>query len=242
MALGATNLATPRADGDREALRILQVSRRHLTDTRTATVNLFKSLILTAEDHLRSQLRALTTLRQVRHCTHLPVDSDADALTRIRREQLTLLAVQIATLDRLLADNYKQLRTMVKAACPRLLDQPGVGPVTAAAALIAWSHRGRFRSEAAFASLAGVSPIEASSGRINRHRLNRRGDRTFNTAIHTIAKIRRRSDRPTKDYVARRTTEGRTLKEINRSLKRYIARQLFRIMETSLLDKHSHRS
>lgn len=232
-ALAAQHVATPRADGDREALRILTVCRRHYTDTRTATVNLFKSLILTADDELRQQLRALETGPQVRLAAHL-IDADGmDAPSKVRRQQLRTLAAQIGVLDRLMAENLKQIRALVRKVCPALLEQPGIGPITAAIAYTAWSHRGRCRNEAAFAALAGVNPIPASSGRTNRHRLNRGGDRILNSAIHTIAKIRRRCHQPTRDYVARRTADGRNPREINRCLKRYIARQLFRIMEAT---------
>jgi transposase len=235
IALSAEHVATPRADGDREALRILHVARRHYTDTRTATVNLLKSLILTAEDALRRQLRTLSTHDQVRQLCQLEIDTGnaADAAGRIRRTQLRTLATDIAALDRKLADNLTQLRDLVAAMCPALLDQPGVGPVTAAVALIAWSHPGRLRNEAAFAALAGVNPIPASSGRTIRHRLNRGGDRTLNAALHTIALSRRRYHQPTSDYVTRRTAEGKTPKEINRCLKRYIARQIFRLMQAT---------
>ncbi|MFC5008747.1 IS110 family transposase, partial [Dactylosporangium cerinum] len=223
--LAAENTATPRADGDREALRILHACRRHYTDTRTATVNLFKSLILTADDELRDQFRGRNTDQQVRHATGLTADDDTDTLERLRRNQLTALATQIRDIDRLLAANLRQIRDLVTAMCPALLDQPGIGPITAAVALISWSHHGRVRSEAAFAALAGVSPVPASSGRTVRHRLNRGGDRTLNSAIHTIAKSRQRYHQPTKDYITRRTAEGRTPREIIRILKRYIARQ-----------------
>ena len=126
-----------------------------------------------------------------------------------------------------------QQRSLVTRLCPTLLDQPGVGPVTAAIALITWSHKGRLRNEAAYAALAGVNPTPASSGRTTRHRLNRGGDRTLNAALHTIALTRRRCHQPTADYITRRTAEGKTSQEITRSLKRYITRQLFRIMQTS---------
>jgi transposase len=235
IALSAEHVATPRADGDREALRILHVARRHYTDTRTATVNLLKSLILTADDALRRQLRRLNTDQQVRYLGQLDVEPtiEVDAVGRVRRAQLRALATDIAALDQTLADNLTQLRDLVAAMCPTLLDQPGVGPVTAAVALTAWSHPGRLRNEAAFAALGGVNPIPASSGRTVRHRLNRGGDRTLNAALHTIALSRRRCHQPTRDYVARRTAEGKTPKEINRCLKRYIARQLFRLMQAS---------
>lgn len=229
--LAADHAAIPRADGDREALRILHVCRRHYTDTRTATVNLFKSLILTADDQLRDRFRGRSTNQQVRHAVHLSNDGGGSPLEQLCRAQLAALAAQILELDRMLAANLAQIRTLVRAMCPALLDQPGIGPVTAAVALIAWSHHGRVRSEAAFAALAGVNPVPASSGRTIRHRLNRGGDRTLNAALHTIAKSRQRCHQPTKDYITRRTAEGRTPREITRSLKRYIARQIWRIIE-----------
>lgn len=100
--------------------------------------------------------------------------------------------------------------------------------------LVAWSHPGRLRSEAAFASLAGVCPIEASSGLTVRHRLNRGGDRQLNSAIHTIVLVRMREDSETKAYVARRTQEGKTPREIKRCLKRYVARQLHRHLTATM--------
>jgi transposase len=231
--LAADHLATPRVDGDREALRVLHVCRRHYSDTRTATVNLFKSLILTADDELREQFRGRTTVRQLQHAATLAGNTAASTLERLRRTQLRDLAEQIHTLDRTLKDNLADIRALVQTMCPALLEQPGIGPVTAAIALTAWSHHGRFRSEAAFAALAGVSPVPASSGRTVRHRLNRGGDRTLNAAIHTIAKSRQRCHQPTKDYITRRTTEGRTPPEITRNLKRYIARQIWRIIQAT---------
>lgn len=229
--LATDRQAIPRADGDRETLRLLHVCRRHYTDVRTATVNLFKSVILTADDQLRDQFRGRTTIRQVRHAATLTTDTGAP--DPARRATLSTLATQVLELDRQLTANLTQLRTLVKKLCPTLLEQPGVGPVSAAIILTAWSHHGRVRNEAAFAALAGVNPVPASSGRITRHRLNRGGDRTLNAALHTIAKSRQRHHQPTKDYVTRRTTEGRTPREITRSLKRYIARQIWRILEAS---------
>ena len=223
----------PAPTATREALRLLHVCRRHYSDTRTATVNLFKSVILTADDDLREQFRGHSTTRQVQHAATLTHTTAGDALQQLRRTQLASLAEQILTLDRLLIANLTEIRALVATVCPALLDQPGIGPVTAAIALTAWSHHGRVRSEAAFAALAGVSPVPASSGRTVRHRLNRGGDRTLNSAIHTIAKSRQRCHQPTKDYIARRTTEGRTPAEITRTLKRYIARQIWRIIEAT---------
>jgi transposase len=109
---------------------------------------------------------------------------------------------------------------------------PGVGPVVAGTILLAWSHPGRVRSEAAFAALAGTSPIPASSGNTIRYRLNRGGDRQLNRVLTTIVLVRMRRDQATRDYLARLRAEGRTTKEIVRILKRYIARQVFRLLAT----------
>jgi transposase len=97
--------------------------------------------------------------------------------------------------------------------------------------MVSWSHPGRVRSEAAFAKLAGVAPIEASSGTVVRHRLNRFGDRQLNRALHTIVMVRMRQDLETRVYVQRRIEQGKSIREIKRCLKRYVARQLFRKLE-----------
>lgn len=227
--------AEPRADGPREALRMLLVTRRHDTDMRTATVNLFKSLLLGATT-LRETLRGLSTARQVRAVTNLPDNPDTDLETRIRVQALRRAATTIHDLAQAITANEKQLRTLVKQRCPGLLDLPGVGPVTAATLLTVWSHHGRIHSEAALAALGGTSPLEASSGRNIRHRLNRGGDRALNAATHTIATARRRMNHPpTSDYITRRTTEGLSQKEILRCLKRYIIRSLYRFLEANAI-------
>jgi transposase len=125
----------------------------------------------------------------------------------------------------------KELGVLARGMAPALLAPPGVGPVTGAQVLISWSHPGRLRSEAAFAMLAGAAPIEASSGRVVRHRLNRGGDRQLNRALHTIVMLRERYHQPTRRYVARRRAEGKSEREIRRCLKRTAARQLFRLLE-----------
>lgn len=134
------------------------------------------------------------------------------------------------TLDEDLARSRADLTELTARDTPQLLELPGVGAVVAASVLIAWSHPGRVRSEAAMASLAGTCPIPASSGNTVRHRLNRGGGRRLNRALTTITIVRMRIDPDTRAYVARRRAEGRTTKEILRSLKRYITRQLFRTL------------
>ena len=114
---------------------------------------------------------------------------------------------------------------------PALLDEPGVGTIVAAQLLVAWSHHGRLRSEAAFARLAGVAPLPASSGQTVRHRLSRGGDRQLNRALHTIVLHRRHHDPQTKAYIERRLAEGKSRREATRLLKRYVARHLYRLLE-----------
>jgi transposase len=122
----------------------------------------------------------------------------------------------------------KQNAKLVEAhpAGPALLREPGVGPVVAAQLLVSWSRRGRVRSEAAFASLAGVAPLEASSGQHVRHWLNRGGDRDLNRALHTVAITRQRCHPQSRAYEVKRTAHGKTHREIRRSLKRALARRL----------------
>ncbi|WP_249353575.1 transposase [Rhodococcus sp. USK13] len=146
------------------------------------------------------------------------------------RQEAVRLARRIRALDTELIDNRKALDSAVNAVAPELPELPGVGSVVAASVLIAWSHPGRVRSEAAFTALAGTCPIPASSGNTVRHRLNRGGDRGLNRALTTIVLVRMRTHPDTRAYVARRRREGRTTKEIMRCLKRYITRQLFRTL------------
>jgi transposase len=230
-ALTADKLAQPRADGEREALRILLTARNQATTARTAAVNTFKALILGAPDDLRQTLRGLSTARQASRCRSLRMQASQPVAQQVLRAELRRLAAHIGTWDRELRANKAQLRTLAAQVMPALLDQPGVGPVCAAQLLISWSHPGRCRSEAAFAALAGVSPLEASSGRITRHRLNRFGDRDLNRALHVITNWRMLHHTKTQRYITRRRAEQKTDPEIRRCLKRYAARQLFRLME-----------
>jgi len=232
-ALSAVHHASPRADGDREALRILLVAREHANNTRTAAVNVFKALLLTAPDQLRESLRHQSTPRQTAACAVLRAYGRHSTSERILRQTLRTLAQQIRLLDKEIRANERQLQQLVSALMPALLAEPGVGPISAAHLIVAWSHPGRCRSEAAFAALAGVSPIQASSGRITRHRLNRFGDRRLNRALHTIVNWRMiHGHEPTQHYLIRRRAEQKSDPEIRRCLKRYTARHLFRLMET----------
>jgi transposase len=232
-ALTAVRLAQPRADGAREALRILLAARAQATMARTAAVNTLKALTLGAPDSLRQALRGLSTPRQAARCRTLRVHASQPIAEQVLRAELRRLAAHIGAWDRELRANKAQLHQLVTQVMPVLLDQPGIGPMSAAQLLVSWSHPGRCRSEAAFASLAGVSPLQASSGRITRHRLNPFGDRQLNRALHVIINWRMLHQPKTRDYMTRRQAQQKTQPEIRRCLKRYAARQLFRLMEAA---------
>ncbi len=152
---------------------------------------------------------------------------------------LRTLARRLQALTREERELKRELETHVRALAPALLAEPGVGPISAAQVLIAWSHRGRFPSEAAFARLGGAAPIPASSGQSVRHRLDRGGDRKLNRALHTIVVSRRKGHAQTIAYVERRLREGKSVREaircLKRCLKRYLARHLFRLLEGALV-------
>lgn len=236
LALPADRLPTPRADGDREALRILLGARAELTTARTGQINRLRALLLSGDDTDRDLARgALTDDRLAaasrrRGSTH---DSVADAVRRAEIRRLTS-AIRAATQQ--LVINKRQLTDLVTTVAPGLLAKVGVGPVSGAQAIVSWSHRGRCRNEAAFAALAGASPIPASSGRTTRHRLNRGGDRHLNRALHDIVKTRWRVCPRTHHYITRRRAAGRNDREIRRSLKRYVARELYRTLNATALD------
>jgi transposase len=160
--------------------------------------------------------------------------SDATRAEAIRQAEIRRLAVALRAAERQLKDNRRQLQALVDDLAPGLTDQYGIGPISAAQAIVSFSHPGRCRNEAAFAALAGTSPIPASSGRTTRHRLNRSGDRALNRAVHTIAFTRIRSCPRTRAYVLRRTAEGKSSREIRRCIKRYITRQLYRTLTTAM--------
>jgi transposase len=180
---------------------------------------------------LPESLRGQSTARQVRTCRTLRVTSSQQIAEATLRAELRRLAGHITSLDHELRASKLKLEELVRQVRPALLGQPGAGPMSAAQLLVSWSHPGRCRSEAAFAALAGASPLQASSGKIARHRLNRSGDRQLNRALHVIVNWRLLHHPETKDYLARRRAEQKSNPEIRRNLKRYAARQLLRLME-----------
>jgi transposase len=217
-------------DGVVEMLRALRVARQTAVKARTQAINAIKALLVTAPSELREQLDGLATPKLVGAAAAL---EPGTLTTPTAATMLALrgLAQRYQHLDAeisLLTSRLDQLTTQTAPALRELL---GVGPDSAAALLIAaGDHPGRLRSEAAFAALCGASPVEASSGKTRRHRLNRGGDRQANAALHRVVIVRLRWHQPTRDYVARRTAEGKSKKEILRCLKRYVAREVFAVL------------
>lgn len=227
-ALARQHLATPRARGLREAMRALLVTRNGAVLMRTESINHLKSLIVTAPEGLRDQLRRHTTLHQVDQCARLRVRPEHSLEHRGTIRALRTTARRVQFLEAEANELELNLRELVETCCPTLLQLHGIGVITAAQIFIAWSHPGRVRNEAAFASLAGAAPIPASSGQTIRYRLNHSGDRQLNRALHTIVLTRLRTDERTRTYAARRKAEGKTPREIKRCLKRAVARQIYR--------------
>ena len=145
---------------------------------------------------------------------------------------LQLLARRILDLTNQINDLKQRITEVLTAHAPQLLDHYGVGSDTASVLLIAaGDNPERLRSEASFAALCGVSPVEASSGKTQRRRLNRGGDRQANSALYSIVLSRLRWDARSRNYVQRRIAEGKTPREAIRCLKRYVAREIYQLLK-----------
>jgi transposase len=216
--------------GQVEGLRALRIARRSARKARTQTALQIRDLILTAPDTLRTQLEPLPAAQRAQRCARFRCGDPTDPFQAIKRALRILgrrynhLSVELDELDELIADLCAQIN-------PALLGAKGVGPEVAATLLvIAGDNPERLRSDAALAALCGASPIEASSGRVVRHRLNRGGNREGNNALWRIVLVRMATCPRTKAYVERRTAEGRSKKEIIRCLQRYVAREVHSLL------------
>jgi transposase len=235
-ALARPRLGTPRSSGDRQALSVLLAARRSAVTGATEAQQQLFSLVIAAPESIRQRFRGQQLPGMLKTAAALRVHASWDVETTTTVTTLRSLARRARALSEEAADYEKSILRIVRSWRPDLLEQFGVGPIVAAVVLCAWSHPGRIHSEAAFAMLAGAAPIPANSGQVTtRHRLNRYGDRQLNRALHTIALSRIRYHQPTRAYVDRRTTEGKTTREIKRCLKRYIARDLYRLLEAGPL-------
>jgi transposase len=231
--LAAETLTLPRSGERQEALRVLLLARRSAVDARRRALVQLRSLIVTAPEQLREELRRLSVTQLIRRCSGFRRSGSRtpDELAIVLALPSLARRIEAATAE---ADALeREIIGHVRALVPELLAGSGVGPIVAAQLIVSWSHRDRVRSEAAFALLAGVAPLPASSGQTIRHRLSRGGDRQLNRALHTVVLHRRQHDAATRCYIARRVAEGKTTRETTRILKRYLARHLYRVIQNA---------
>ena len=231
--LAGTSQGLPKSGAHNvEMIRMLKIARDSALKARTQAINQVKALVVTAPEDLRQALNRLSASGLIRHSMGFrpggigtPTAAAKFALRSIARRHHQLTA-EISALD-------VELLRLTSETAPALLQAFCVGPGTAATLLItAGDNPERLRSESAFAALCGVSPIPASSGKTNRHRLNRGGDRRANAALHRVVIVRLRHDERTRRYMARRVGEGMTKPEVIRCLKRYVAREVFTILRS----------
>jgi transposase len=230
--LAGTATAAPKSrDGIVEAIRVLQVAREGAVKARTAALNEFAGLLVTAPEPVRASLTGLSVGKRITAAAgYRPGPGLADPTTATKTA-LRRLARRIQVLDGEIADAAAELDTLTVQANPGLRAEFGVGPLAAARLLItAGDNPHRLGSEAAFAAVCGTNPVPASSGQTIRHRLNRGGDRQANRALYTIVLTRMRYHEPTKAYVARARARGKTTKETIRLLKRHLARRIHHLL------------
>ena len=219
------------AKTDTEAVGIikaLRVARRSALKARTQATNQMKGLLVSAPAPLREELRTLSLPKLIIHAAAFRQGSVTTS-TAANKLALRSLAGRCQALSSEIEVLDDELRRLTLVAAPSLCQVKGVGPDVAGALLVAaGDNPARLRSEASFASLCGVSPVPASSGKTTRHRLNRGGDRAANNALWRITIVRLATDDRTQAYLARRTQEGHSKREIIRCLKRYVAREVYR--------------
>lgn len=229
--LAGTATAVPKsADGTAEMIRQIKIAKDTAVTARSQALITLKTVIVTAPSDLREQLDSLTDTQLIEVCRHLHHDSmtqPADAT----RYTLRTLAQRYHELDREARLHIRVLQTLTQRAAPELTSRFGIGADSAAELLlVVGDNPARIRNDAALAKLCGACPIPASSGKTTRYRLNRGGHRQANAALHRIIVVRMRFHQPTIDYVTRRTTEGKTKREIMRCLKRLLIREIYQII------------
>ncbi|AZT96047.1 IS110 family transposase [Brevibacterium aurantiacum] len=234
--LGGRASAAPKGgDGLVESLRVLRTSRSSALQARTATINQIKGMLITAPEDLRTRYKGLSTPKLIAALAASRPTPTPVTAAEATAYSLRLLARRWQALTGQIEDLAGHLQRLLDDHAPDLMRVFGCGRDTVAQLLItAGDNPDRLRSEAAFAALAGVCPIPASSGKTKRHRLNRAGDRQANSALYHIVMVRLRYNQETRDYVARRTAEGKTKMEIIRCLKRYLVRQLYPLIVETL--------
>jgi len=216
--------------GSVEAIRALRVAKRSAMSAKLKAIAQIKALIVTGPDDIRARLRSLRTAELISTCARLR-PGDITTITGATKLAIKELATRTEYLDTQLAALNHAIADLVELTCPELLEKRGIGHDTASILLVtAGDNPHRLRTEASFAKLCGVCPLEASSGKVVRHRLNRTGDRQANHALWRIVLVRMGCDPRTRTYVQRRQAEGLTTREIMRCLKRYVAREIYPIL------------
>ena len=230
--------AQMRSDGAREALRLLMIDRDNAVQSCKTARTVLTSVIVTAPAQLREELRHLPAVRRARACADLACPPGADLLTRVVHQTMIRLGQRITALAKVADSLEAQIAGIVEDMAPGLVAAEfGLGALSAAQILLSWSHAGRISSEQAFAMLSGTAPVPVSSGRTDRHRLNRLGDRQLNRALHVITVSRMRGHPPTLAYIKRRQAEGKTDREIRRCIERYLARHIYRTLSHGTLNQ-----
>lgn len=225
-----TATGTPKTrSGPVEAVRTLRVARRGAVKARVAALNQLHGLIASAPEVLRAHLVDLTRTALVSRCAGFRVEEgQLDAPVQATKAALRAVARRIQLLDEEIAIADRRIGPAITQIAPATLALPGVGPQVASQLVVsAGDNPERLRSEAALAHLCGAAPLPASSGRTDRHRLNRGGDRHANNALHTVVLNRMKYDPNTRRYVERRTAEGLSKKDIMRCLKRFVVREVY---------------
>ena len=227
--------------GTVEALRVLRTTRKTAIKCRRAALQQLHNTIVAAPEEVRDQVRNLTRMQRLRTCAAWRPDTvgyrDPVVATKL---SLKSLARRILDINDEIAELDRFIVPLVEELAPSLLELEGVGTENAGAVMVAvGDNPDRLRSEASFAMMCGVCPIPASSGKTQRHRLNRRRQRQANSALHMVVVRRMRTDERTRAYVARRTLEGLSKREIMRCLKRtWPARSTAYSPPHRVLDKH----
>jgi transposase len=226
--LAGVATAKPKArDASAEMLRTLKVARNTAIKSSTQAKNSVGALVVTSPDRLRHQLWSMSTAKLIQSCAGFR-PGPCDSVEAATKTALRSLARRVQALSAEIAGLEAEIKVLTLRAAPELLELFGVGHEVASTLLVAAGDNvDRLVSEPAFASLCGVAPLPASSGKTNRHRLSRAGDRQANATLHRVVIVRLRWHDESKDYLERRTAEGKSKKEIIRCLKRYVAREVY---------------
>ena len=241
--LAGTAEAIPKnAEGIVEMIRHIKVAKDAAVKARTAAMQSLKAVLVTAPAELREALQPLPNMPLLRRCAALR-PGELTSVAAAAKHALHAIAQRWLTLNDEISGHEKLLGTLVGQLAPQLTAAFGIGPDHASELLLALGdNAGRLHSEAAFAKLCGACPIPASSGKTRRYRLNRGGNRQANAALHGIVVVRMKYHEPTRTYVTRRITEGKTKPEIMRCLKRHITREIWARTKHLRQQPHTHQT